>query len=191
MLVLSPLVLPFLALLGYLHRVSRSAVYGEDRVPPTSGVLRLTYDGLRSLVGLAVYVGIGAAAAYAVLRYQNGLGAAPQMLGETTRLYLAAVAGVWVYGLPAAHTAFAVTDSVVFTYLGLRVPRLLFSLTYVKMWLLQLAILFVLAVAGLVMALSVVGVVFWPALAALVLSSYWGRAYYDAVNQGRQPPPPM
>lgn len=190
-LLLSPLVLPFLAFVGYLHRVSRSAVYGGDRVPPTSGALRLVYHGFRSMVAFAVYVGLGAAAAVAVLRYQGAVPANPVGLERPALLRLAAVAGVWIYGLPAAHTAFAVTDSVVFTYLSLRIPRLVLSLTYFRQWLVQFAVLFVLSLAGAVMALSVVGVLFWPALVSLVLSSYWGRAYYDAVNQGRQPPPPM
>lgn len=194
MLVLGFLVLPLLALAGYVYRVCRSAVYAEERVVPSKGFLGLVYDGFRFLLVVAIYHLLLSAAVVVVLDagvlHGESLGPPePHEVSESTALALSAVFGLWLYGFAAVVTSFAATGSVVRTYVSLRPVRFVFSIRYLKAWLLQLPLLALLYLVGVVMAVTVVGVLFWIPLVHLVLASYWGRVYYDGVNAGKLPPP--
>ncbi len=194
MVVLGFLVLPLLALTGYIYRVCRNAVYCEERMPSTQGFLGLAWDGVRVLVVVTVYHLLLFIAAAVVLDpgLLQGEPRGPPAPAEVTEKQAAAVTAafaVWLYGFAGVVTVFAATGSVVRTLLSLRVPGFVFTATYLKAWLLQIPVVLLLYVVGLVMALTVVGVFIWIPLFYMVLASYWGRTYFDGVNAGKLPPP--
>lgn len=170
---------PALAVFGYGYAVCRETAYGGLRVPPLGGV------GVRALRGVGVVfvagvvlVPVSLATADTALFYEESAGDE----GVAVVVTLGTVVGYYL--LTAFVTVYAVTGSVLRTFLSLRALRFAFSAFYVRAWLLQFVFGVALLVVGFMSLPTVVGFFFWLGYAPVALASYWGRVYKEAMDEG-------
>jgi len=167
---LSFLLLPVLPLYGYLVRVLETTVNGDESPPEFTDWGDLTVTGLVALVitlaytivplvAYAVFVTVVAGAGGAV---GGDAGAVIGGLGLLTALAFVPVVLLAYYAVPAALTAYAIEDDLGAAFDVDRLKPVLLSGEYLAAVLLPVVIAFVLWIVTMVLAFTVVGLVFVP-----------------------------
>jgi len=128
-----------------------------------------------AVVVAALSVAAGAAAAFT--RAETGY-------GHEAEIAAGAAAVAAVYLLPAFGTVYAVTGSVLRTLFTGRAARFAFSKQYLLAWLVSFVLAAALLVVGVITVPTVIGVFLWLGYAPLAVSSYWGRVYKEALDNG-------
>ena len=176
--VVASFAVPALAVVGYGYAVCRETAYGGLCVPELGAVGGRVLRGFGVvLVTSAVVVPVGLATADTALFYESA-GA------ETVAAVVAVGVFVAYYLVTAFVTVYAVTGSILRTFLSLRALRFAFSAFYVRAWLLQFVFGVALLVVGFMSLPTVVGFFFWLGYAPVALASYWGRVYKEAMDAG-------
>jgi len=178
--VLSSAVLPVFAVLGYAHRVGRSAVYGGPEAPPFGNFFVRVFDGVMVTVVIGALGSLLLALTIFVLDTGRWLGLTDTELGGSLLVAFSFV----LYVSNAFFTVHAATDSLTETFTTVRVPRFVASAYYLKSWLLQFLLVLSVFLIGAMTAVTVVGVVFLLPFALMVFGSYWGRVYKRAMDKG-------
>jgi hypothetical protein len=176
--VVASFAVPALAVVGYGYAVCRETAYGGLRVPELGSVGGRVLRGFGVvLVTAAVVVPVGLATVDTAFFYESA--------GDEA---VAAVVGVGVfvayYLVTAFVTVYAVTGSILRTFLSWRVPRFALSTYYLRVWLYQFVMLLGLLIVGLMSVPTVVGFFLWLGYAPVALAAYWGRVYKEAMDEG-------
>lgn len=202
------LLLPGVALLGYLVRVLRGAAYGESDPPDFDDWGGMTVDGLRALAVVVAYgfvpvVLVAATVGPSVIAGGAG-GRASSVLADVgvTGLLGSAVAFAVAYYLtPAALTSFAVDGEVAAAFDVDRLRRTTLSGDYFLAWLVPflvtVVVQVVLSALLFVLGVSLVGVLLIPVILlvapvvqfylAVVVCYLFGRAVGDRVDLPERP----
>ncbi|MDZ7687564.1 MAG: DUF4013 domain-containing protein [Halobacteriales archaeon] len=170
---------PALAVVGYGYAVCRETAYGGLRVPSFGSI------GFRALRGVGVVfvagvvlVPVAVATADTAFFYEENAG------GEAVAVIVTLGAVVGYYLLTAFVTVYAVTGSILRTFLSARALRFAVSAFYVRAWILQFVFGVALLIVGFMSLPTVVGFFFWLGYAPVALASYWGRVYKEAMDAG-------
>lgn len=176
--VVASFAVPALAVVGYGYAVCREAAYGGLRVPPLGGIGRRFLRGVGVVFVVAIVLApVGIVTADTALFYES---AGAETVGAVVTV------GVFVayYLVTAFVTVYAVTGSILKTFLSWRVPRFVFSTYYLRVWLYQFVVLLGLLIVGLMSVPTVVGFFFWLGYAPVALAAYLGRVYKEAMDEG-------
>lgn len=192
----SPLVIPAIALYGYLVRVLRSVAAGESVAPEFDDWEELLVDGVKALViGLAY--ALVPLVAFGVLFSVVGIGFVAAAAGESAAgvgigvVFLAvlgvvafAVSLVVAYVVPAALARFALDGSLEAAFEFRALFDAVTTSDYALGWVLAAVVSIV--VGAVASALTIVLVGFFVSFWSQVVSTYlFGRGYVDATT--RQP----
>lgn len=193
------LFIPLLALFGYIVRVLRTTVEGDEEPPGFEDWGELIVDGLKSLVVFVAYGIIPYALLFFVL-VVVGLGASA---GGDQASGLVAGVGIigflWVlvasiivqYIVPAALTNFAREGRIGAAFDFGTISSVLFSADYFIAWLLPIVVFIILYVIGIFLALTIVGILLLPWLyfyGFLVTYRMFGMAYASALDLDESDP---
>lgn len=177
--VVAAFAVPSLAVIGYGYAVCRETAYGGFGVPPLGGV------GGRALRGFGVVFVAGVILAPVGFVTADIASFYEGSAGEEVIAALVALGAVVGYYLVTAFvTVYAVTGSVLRTFLSARALRFAVSGFYVRAWLLQFVFGVALLVVGFMSLPTVVGFFFWLGYAPVALAAYWGRVYKEAMDEG-------
>lgn len=202
---LSTLILPALALVGYGYTVCRSAAYGKSQVPGFEDFPGLVWkdrgdaneersDNVNPLTGFASLVlkGIGASFVVAVVVGVVAAASAGATVFVTDRfpmyeyevsVSVAVGAPIAVgYLLPAYLTVYAATGNSLRTVVSGNPAKLLGSARYLRAWLFGTVLIASLILVGTATVPTVVGAVLWLGYAPVAVSAYWGRVYKELLD---------
>ncbi|MDL0118803.1 DUF4013 domain-containing protein [Halobacterium salinarum] len=177
------LIVPAFILAGYGFRVARAAALGQSNPPSYDDWGGLLVDGLRFL-GMYLLIGIIGGIPLVILQYA-AIGSESVVL-----LLLYFVLSIVVgYATLAFLTAFVGSNSISDALTNGQAFNLLQSGYYLKAYLLNIVLGFIL---GVVLLLSIITIVGWLAVYAYVVlatAAFWGFVYYQAAQKGIVSPP--
>lgn len=177
--VVASFAVPALAVFGYGYAVCRGTAYGGLHVPPLGmvGGRVLRGVGVVFIAGV-VLAPVGFVTADIASFYEG------RTVEEAVAVIVTLGAVVAYYLVTAFVTVYAVTGSVLRTFLSARALRFAASAFYVRAWLLQFVFGVALLVVGFMSLPTVVGFFFWLGYAPVALAAYWGRVYKEAMDEG-------
>lgn len=196
------LFIPLLAFFGYIVKVLRTTVEGDDEPPEFNDWGELLGDGLKSAVIFFVYAIIP----YALLLFFFVfLGVAGAAAGDGGGGLVAGVGllgflGIMVvsiavqYVLPAALTNFAREGRVGAAFDFDTIGDVILTAEYFIAWLLPIVVFIVLYIIGIVLAFTVIGILLFPWLyfyGFVVTYRMFGRAFYEALDLDDEQPDPQ
>lgn len=187
------LIVPGLAHYGYLVRVLRDTVGGEEDPPEFEEWGELILDGVKMLVVSIVYAIVPFAIAGALLTVGifggaaagdpgGGIVAGFGLLGFLV-FFLASL--VLFYVLPAALTNFAREGNVSAAFDFDTIGTVLTSSEYVVAWLLPIVVYAVVYVVNIILFITVIGIILVPWVsfyASVVIFQMFGQAYAKALE---------
>lgn len=199
LLLLSPLFLPTLVVQGYLVRVLRGVVGGEEDPPVFDEWVEMLVDGVKLLVVQFVYglvpvglaligafvAGIGAFLAGGGGRAGTGLGAGVGLFGGLLFLFAFLIGLLAAYLTPAAVANFAREDDLMAAFDLGTVREVATSRAYFVAVLYAIATGIVVAVASVLVSITVVGavlVVFIAFYGQVAIYYVFGRGFAEALG---------
>lgn len=187
------LFIPLFAFFGYIIRVLRTTVAGEEEPPEFENWGGLLGDGLKSFVIFFVYGVIPYALLFGLLAF---LGLAGAIAGDGGAGLVAGMGiigflGILVfaiaiqYVLPAALTNFAREERIGAAFDFDTLGDVILSSEYLVAWLLPIVVFVIVYVVGIVLAITIVGLLLIPWLyfyGFVVTYRMFGRAYATALD---------
>lgn len=195
------LVVPLLAFFGYIVRVLRTTAAGEEEPPDFDDWGEMIVDGLKGVVvfaayGIIPYALLGAVVSFVGILGQASGGSGQAIVGGVGLLgfLLTLVVSIVVqYVTPAALANFAREESVAAAFDFSTLKNVLTSTEYFVAWLLPIVVFVLLYVIGIVLALTLVGVILLPWLyfyGFVVTYRMFGSAYADSLGLDEERPDP-
>lgn len=187
------LVLPLLAFFGYVVRVLETTADGETEPPEFDDWGRLVVDGVK---GVVIFVAYGIIP-YAILLLVLPLAGVVGLAGSDSGWLLAGGIGITgilgtllvmvvvQYVLPAALTYFARRGSIGAAFDIGTLSTVVLSWDYFVAWLLPIVVFIGLAVVGMVLAITVIGLILLPWLyfyGIVVTYRMFGMAFARALD---------
>lgn len=187
------LFIPLLAFFGYIVKVLRTTVEGEEAPPEFENWGSLLGDGLKSAVIFFVYAIVPYAlllilvASLGVAGVASGEGGAGLVAGVgIVGFLLVMVFSIAIqYVLPAALTNFAREGRVGAAFDFDTITDVILTSEYFVAWLLPIVVFVMLYVVGIVLAFTIVGILLFPWLyfyGFVVTYRMFGRAYVKALD---------
>ena len=166
------LLVPAFVLAGYGYRLARAAATGAEQ-PDLTDLVGLFVDGLKLFV--------------AILPAAFAIGLVTGVLGQVSTLLasVAYLAGLVLF--PAVVLAYVASGTIAGGYDTERLSRIVRSRSYQRALIVYLVLAVVVSIVATISVVTIVGPLLIGTFAGLVFAGYWGRVYFDGVQDGEWP----